>query len=225
MNFQSIKSRVIDGFFATQCAECNVRGVWVCPTCKETVPPLSVRECDRCGVESIAQCECAYLPIELDRMTAAYPLLGWVRSDVHRFKYEGEFSRAVHIARFMADAAPDLSQVDVLVPVAIDKNRLRSRGYNQALLLAQELSRLVAIPVVDPLSRRRDLSHQIYRSQIERRIAVKDAFTCFDADLVQGKRVLIIDDVITTGATVSSCAEGLVQAGALSASAYAFARG
>ncbi len=144
---------------------------------------------------------------------------------MHRFKYDGEFSRAVHIARYMARNTPDLTAIDVLIPVAIDRNRLRSRGYNQARLLAEELSRLVGLPVVDPLKRRRDLGHQVHRSMSERWLAVQDAFECVDPAAIRGKHVLIIDDVITTGATVSSCAETLVNAGAASASAFAFARG
>ena len=100
------------------------------------------------------------------------------------------------------------------MPVPLHPKRLRERGYNQASLLAKKLSRLGGLPVVeDTLIRVRDALPQARtRSAIERRQNVQDAFVCHQG--LEGKQVLLIDDVCTTGATLDACAIALKAAGA-----------
>jgi ComF family protein len=101
------------------------------------------------------------------------------------------------------------------VPVPLHPKRLRERGYNQSRLLAQELGKLTDLPVVDDcLVRGRHSLPQARTSTVgERRSNVADAFSCRDRRL-QGKSVLLIDDVSTSGATLDACARALKQAGA-----------
>jgi ComF family protein len=103
---------------------------------------------------------------------------------------------------------------DVIVPVPLHRKRLRQRGYNQASLLAKELSVLGSLPVAeDALIRVRDAIPQARaRSALERRQNVKGAFACRQG--LEGKQVLLIDDVCTTGATLDACATALKAAGA-----------
>jgi len=103
---------------------------------------------------------------------------------------------------------------EVLVPVPLYPKRLRERGYNQASLLAKELGRLVGLPTVeDTLIRVKDAVPQARtRSAIERRQNVQDAFACNQR--LEGRQILLIDDVCTTGATLDACASALKAAGA-----------
>jgi ComF family protein len=106
---------------------------------------------------------------------------------------------------------------DVIIPVPIHKRRLRERGYNQSSLLAQRLSRLTRIPIMEGvLIRIKHTPSQAKSDNIEqRRSNIRNAFKCVGHDM-SGKRILLIDDVCTSGATLNSCAASLKAAGAAS---------
>ena len=111
------------------------------------------------------------------------------------------------------------------MPVPLHHKRLRERGYNQAGLLAGELSEFIAMPVIEnSLIRKRNTPPQARTANAEiRRDNVAGAFTCPDRKL-EGKRVLLIDDVCTSGATLDSCAAALKAAGAVSVWGLTLAR-
>lgn len=133
---------------------------------------------------------------------------------------------ALPLARLLAE---DLDSrplpAEVLVPVPLHPRRLRERGYNQSGLLARELCRLTSLPVEeDTLFRHRNSGAQIRaRDSEERRSNVLGAFGCRNEKL-GGRRVLLIDDVCTTGATLNSCAIALKKAGVTSVWGLALAR-
>ena len=104
---------------------------------------------------------------------------------------------------------------EVLVPVPLHRKRWRERGYNQSALLAQELGRLSGFPVVEDCLVRHSYTPPQARSAgvSERRKNVADAFSCLDSRL-EGKQVVLIDDVSTSGATLNACAKVLKAAGA-----------
>jgi ComF family protein len=114
---------------------------------------------------------------------------------------------------------------DVLVPVPLHNRRLRQRGFNQSALIANELSKLTTLPKVETcLSRLKNSPPQARTATAnERRRNVADAFACVDERL-NGKRVLLIDDVCTSGATLEACAAALKLAGALSVWGLTLAR-
>jgi len=114
---------------------------------------------------------------------------------------------------------------DLLVAVPLYVRRQRLRGYNQSTLLARELSRLCGLPLAERgLARRRNTPPQARSAEAEsRKRNVADAFIA-DRRWVEGKRILLIDDVMTTGATLDACARALRQAGAASVWALTFAR-
>ena len=114
--------------------------------------------------------------------------------------------------------------VDVIVPVPLHADRLRERGYNQAALLAHELARQARLAVDEQtLVRKRATASQIKLDAKQRKENVHDAFYCSDSSLA-GKRVLLVDDVCTTGATLEACAIALQESGALSVQALTLAR-
>jgi len=114
---------------------------------------------------------------------------------------------------------------DVLVPVPLHPRRLRERGYNQSSLLAEKLGKLIAFPVLaGHLYRLKDSLPQARTTNVEeRRKNVEKAFGC-QKEEVQGKAVILIDDVCTSGATVESCAAALKSAGAVSVWGFTLAR-
>lgn len=142
---------------------------------------------------------------------------GAVRELIHRFKYRNLRAAAPELALLLADyleTHPLPSQV--MVPVPLHSRRIRNRGYNQAALLARELSELTGLPVDEGLlARRQDALPQVQASGRQQRADnVRGSFEC-NAD-ASGMEVLLIDDVSTTGSTLSECAAVLKEAGAVS---------
>ena len=134
---------------------------------------------------------------------------------VHRFKYNDLRALAPVQAKLLADyLESNPMPADLLMAVPIHRRRERQRGYNQSQMLAQELSKLIGIPIQLGLRRHKGSPPQARsQSMEERRANVQDAFT-FQGDQLDGKRVLLLDDVCTTGATLDACAAVLKDAGA-----------
>lgn len=125
----------------------------------------------------------------------------------------------------MVQKWPDWAQTpDLIIPIPLHVRRLRSRGFNQAQLLAFQLGPAVGIRINDrALQRMRHTKPQIGLSPSERKRNVQEAFTA-EPDAVKKKNILLIDDVLTTGATMISASGSLLEAGAKSVSAYCLAR-
>ncbi len=147
---------------------------------------------------------------------------------LHRFKYGGFPSLGERLARSLTVTVlgdPSLLASDRIVPVPLTRARRAERGFNQSELLARFLSRSIGIPMAAGLVRRRGRSRSQTRlSPAERRKNVRDLFRLRSEEAVRGKRVLIIDDVITTGATSHELAALLRRGGARSVAVLAVAR-
>jgi ComF family protein len=115
-------------------------------------------------------------------------------------------------------------QADLVVPVPLAPGRLRRRGFNQALLLANEIAAMAKGVVAANLLQRHERAAQQTLGASERLVNLKGSVTCERPAEVEDKRVLLVDDVVTTGATLSACADTLAQAGARRITAVAFAR-
>jgi len=138
--------------------------------------------------------------------------------------YEGALAEAIHQLKFHGArriskplgtllSKESLPLVDVIVPVPLHIKNLRERGYNQSLLIARKLSRSLHIPLfMDTLIKKKETPPQIGLSAKERISNVRNAFTV--QGNVKGRRILLVDDVMTTGATVKECSHALVNAGA-----------
>ena len=145
-----------------------------------------------------------------------------VRHVIFRFKYEGKRMLARPMAELMSRRLEDVS-ADCLVCVPLHQNRLKQRGFNQAALLATELSRLFGITAYDGMVRTRDTARQFDLGREERVANVAGAFALKDEFCVDGKKVLLVDDVLTTGTTTTECAKVLAAAGAKAVEVVAFA--
>lgn len=144
---------------------------------------------------------------------------------IHRLKYEGYFALAGPLSDFLIEGWPAWQQPpDLILPIPLHPRRQRRRGYNQSELLARPLARERFIDFsAAALRRTRHTVPQVGLGPAERADNVRGAFAA-DAALVRGRHILLVDDVLTTGATMSSAAEALLAAGARTVSAYCLAR-
>jgi ComF family protein len=152
------------------------------------------------------------------------PFDGWLRGAIVQFKFHGEWARAADLGEPLATAITDLQRVDVLIPVPLHPIRLRQRGFNQSLLLAQQAGDLLGVDVKDALVRTRRTDAQVSLGADRRMANVAGAFAAQPHILIAGLSVVLIDDVVTTGSTLSACAEALLGAGATSVKAASLAR-
>ena len=143
------------------------------------------------------------------------------------FKFHDRTENAGVLAQWLYTAGHDIWEkgVDVLIPVPLHRARLRSRKYNQSALLCKELSKLIGIPVdYTSLVRCINTKPQVECNGNARKHNVKDAFQVKNPEKIQGKRVVLIDDIMTTGSTLKECAKVLLKSGALSVDALTVAR-
>jgi ComF family protein len=139
---------------------------------------------------------------------------GVLRELIHLFKYGRIRTLAKPLGNHLALAIPREQRFDLIVPMPLHWRRRWQRGFNQAELLAREIARRCSLPVVSSVRRVRATPAQAGLSNSERRRNVSKAFAVRRKRLVEGRRVLLIDDVMTTGATASACARVLRDAGA-----------
>ncbi len=219
----------LDFLFPQWCLGCGREGQLICSSCQSSLPRVVPPLCSRCGrpqPSGILCSSCVSWRAEIDGIRSPFRFEGVIRQAVHELKYRNLRSLAVPLAQLLNDYL--LTQPvpgDVLVPVPLHRKRMRERGYNQSSLLAKELGRLISLPVVDGcLIRQRHAPPQARTATVEeRRGNVADAFICCD-DRLRDKRVLLIDDVSTSGATLEACAVALKAAGAASVWGLVLAR-
>jgi ComF family protein len=143
-----------------------------------------------------------------------YPYLPPLQDAICLFKYRGKVALASPLARLMISRLPALGVVDLVMPVPLHPRRLREREFNQALLLADRIARHLVVPLsYDNLVRTTPSPAQTTLTRKERLKNLRGAFAARQPDTIAGKRILLIDDVFTTGATVNECAKTLRKAG------------
>lgn len=223
-----LKEIILDLLFPLHCVGCNREGHFICFACLQSIRKLKEPVCERCGIPIVEGKTCYYCRNELfevDGIRAPFLFEGVIREAIYSFKYGYLKSIASCIAGLLWKYIQSINlSGDVIVPVPIHKSRMRQRGYNQSLLLSRELGKLCGLPVDDKsLLRVRDTKSQTALSLQDRRINVHDAFIC-SSESINGKKVLLIDDVCTTGATLEACAGVLKKSGALSVWGLTLAR-
>ena len=218
----------LDLVFPPRCAVCGAMGAFLCPACLESMPRALPPRCPVCwqpGRFASSCTDCREQPPAFRALRTPYLMASAARGAVHALKY-GHFSAlAEEMGRLMAEsvAGKDLA-ADSVVPVPLHSRRRRSRGYNQSALLAKAVAAVLGLPVDEgALVRRRARPPQAgAASAEERRRNVEGAFEARRG--LAGRRILLIDDVTTTGATLDACAGALGEARAASVHCLAFAR-
>ncbi|HSM36265.1 MAG TPA: ComF family protein [Longimicrobiales bacterium] len=210
----------------------------VCARCRARMPPPAAPRCRRCDAPLVlsgraagATCtDCDGWEGALTRAVSACVLQPPADRLVHRLKYGGWRALAGPMADLMARALPRVGRAGdagepVLVPVPTTRTRLRARGYDQASLLAAALARRASLRAVGALERTVSRGSQTALQPSARRANVAGVFRPTPAmDPIRGRRVLLVDDVLTTGATAGECARVLAEAGAADVALVSFAR-
>jgi len=207
-----------------------------CATCEASLVPISHPFCLRCGKPFNSKlggdhpCGDCYLHPRLPFARArAYGLYqGPLAEGIRRFKYHAEFSLTRSLSGIFEEAFRREfgdSAYDLVIPVPLHGRRLRSRGFNQAILLSRGLARRHGLPLdCRNLQRIRDTVPQYGLKIREREKNVKGAFALQRPERIAGRRVLLVDDVYTTGATAKECARVLKRAKAASIDVLTLAR-
>ena len=210
------------------CVHCRREGDLLCQDCRADLRPIEGTLCKSCG-ERIGQrydtcADCVVTPPPLDRIAPVFRYHGPARSAVLALKFRSIRSIAPIMARPMAgQRLVTRGKIDCIVAVPTHAKRLRERGYNQAALLAREVSKLTNIAyVAEGLKKVVNTPSQIDLSRHERSMSVRNAFEA-EFDFTDA-HVLLIDDVATTCSTLMSCASALKHANAKRVSAVTFAK-
>jgi len=224
-----LNGTALDFLFPRFCVGCGKEGGFLCDSCCRSLtrimPPLCVR-CGRPQPDGSLCPGCTNSPAAIDGIRSPFQFDGVMRQAIHQLKYRHLRALATPLAKLLQEyLIINPIPAEFLVPVPLHQKRLRERGYNQSALLAWELSNLINIPVADNcLIRQSHTKPQVGTANAEeRRNNVTDAFTCRNRRL-QGRQVLLIDDVATSGATLNSCAAALKATGTASVWGLVMAR-
>jgi ComF family protein len=208
----------------------------LCASCLGKVKFIEPPFCLRCSLpfdgsvhEPFVCGYCHNLHFHFSRAVAACRAEGVVRESIHRFKYNREMYFGMHLAGWLSSAARrriDWGQVDAIAPVPLHSRKKREREFNQAACLAHALGSEFRVPVCDQALRRvKDTFTQTALDAKGRAANLRNAFVADQGESIRGKRLVLVDDVFTTGATMDSCARILIKAGARDVVALAVARG
>lgn len=223
-----LRRAALDALLPPLCLGCQARIMdhdALCPSCWRQITFIRPPLCDRLGIPLTVDTGGVMIsaaaiadPPDYDRARAVALFDGLMRLLVHGFKFHDNHNARRLFGRWMAVAGEDLlADADVLVPVPLARWRLLSRRFNQAQILASETGRRTGKPV-NPfaLVRRRSTGHQVGLTRTQRQKNVASAFRVPANELpnVSGKAIVLIDDVVTSGATASAAAIALKLAGA-----------
>ena len=218
---------LLDLLYPPQCPGCGRVGVLFCDRCRWQVQAYPTAVCERCARPMLIRGLCPSCSVSQSPLEAVYPATVFVhpiRQAIHAFKYEGVADLAGPLADWLA-ATWRLHRLvaDLIVPVPLHPKREAERGYNQSALLARELSQRVGVPVAPAgLVRTVRTRPQVGLSRDERRANIAGAFRC--AGQITDLRIVLVDDVCTTGATLEACAAELKAAGAVQVHGLTVAR-
>jgi len=199
----------------------DVQPSYLCPACLEKIEFIEPPVCARCGLPlDEGQCpECRRIKFAFKGARAVGAYEGALRDAIHALKYSGHAVVAHDLGRLLADyilTYPSFAEnVSCVIPAPIHSSRQRERGFNQSQLLARPVAELLRVPLVtDVLKRIKATRPQVELSFEERVENVRGAFGVLDPAPIVDKRVLLIDDVLTTGSTAHEASLTLLNAGA-----------
>jgi ComF family protein len=213
---------------------------YICDDCWEQIELISEPYCEICGKpmdfkttsDHAGTNKCRLCQRQQTKFSKACSIALYestLRQAIHLFKYEGKMIMAKHFAELIRDCLPtlfELSDYNYLIPVPLHKKRYKERGFNQSELLAYELEKLFDIPVhLGNLVRVKNTKPQFSLETREEKLTnVQGAFEVREPEKIEWKNILLVDDIFTTGATVSEIAKSLLNAGANRVDVFTLAR-
>jgi len=229
-------SRIWDGaldlLFPRKCFGCGQEDFWLCPECFTKIIKVQEQLCPKCHrVSALGQfCPSCKKDKKLSGvLVSLYLDQGSVRDLIHALKYDFIFGLAPILASFMIEPAFKLineKKIDYIVPVPLHKSRFSWRGFNHAEKLAEIISFQTKVALkTRVLVRRIKTTPQVELKREERLKNVRGAFCCPKPEEIFEKSIILVDDVLTTGATLEECAKTLRQAGAKNVWGLVIARG
>ncbi len=228
----AVKQYMSDVLFPVFCLGCQREGEWVCRDCLLPIPPLLQTACFSCDapMRDNACCDVCRQERCVDVYWSLYSHQTPIISDlVEQLKYHGASDVVLAVSLLCEQnkyVQSLIGCVDGIVPVPLHPARFRERGFNQSQYIAESIGSVLHVPVLSStLARSRQTKQQARLSLEERKENVVDAFICTSTESVAGKRIFLVDDVLTTGSTVDACARALVGAGAQSVRVLTLARG
>ena len=223
---RSASRALATAIFPPRCAACGRPGAALCQPCLATATHLPHPQCRQCTRPLTYGDQCARCRLEqrrIDRLFVPYAYTPPILQAVHRFKYANKRYLAADLAALAMSALPPDVGVDFVVPVPLAPSRQRQRGYNQGHLIADEVARRLGRPLdAGVLIRRRDTPPQTSLPRARRLQNVRGAFRALRS--LSGARILLVDDVTTTGATLEAATRALRRRGAVWVGALALAR-
>ena len=218
----------LDWLFPPVCGGCGRKGFRWCPDCQKQVIRVPEPVCQCCGLPLsrpglCPSCRDSHPPYQAIRSWVVFE--GPIRHAIHTMKYRRNAALGDALAPHLAGYVHQLGwRVDLVVPVPLSRQRMKERGYNQASLFAFPLATLQGWRYSSQvLVRTRETRSQVGLSPLERKVNISGAFRAEPA-LAKDKAILLVDDVVTTGATLAACSETLVEAGAQVVYALTMAR-
>ncbi len=212
--------RVLDVLLPPACPGCGREGAALCAACRVVMS----RRRDEPAASPVGLP--VRVPVGIVQVEWCCSYTGPARACVHALKYDGEQRLVAPLAQLMAERWQRAAiGGDVLVPVPVHADRLRQRGFDQAELLARALSRLLDLPVTHAVRRaaRTAAQHQLGRSARAGNVSAAFTLDAASAAAIAGRWAVLVDDVVTTGATLAGCARVLREGGAVAVSAICLA--
>lgn len=213
--------RILDFFMPRYCAVCGRRlGITdhtICMACNWRLPRTNF--CKNPKDNEMAKLFWLLIPIENAAALFFYHAHSNSTNIILKLKYDGKWNYAEDMGCITAHEFMKydfFDGIDAIIPVPITRKREMERGYNQSYHIALGVNAITGLPVIkDAIKRTTFTVSQTEKSSLERKENVKNAFKLVNGEKVRGKHILIIDDVVTTGSTVTACAEELMKAGAI----------
>lgn len=209
--------KAIDVIYPPSCACCGREGVRFCDECRSQMVPMGTNICQICGDPLVIPGICDRCRKELPPFTALRSFAeykGPLREALHSLKFKNNLALSDTFSEMLIPLIRDLNwNFDLVLPVPMSKAKKRSRGYNQAAQIAYPISLAFQVPFSDDIiSRKFETKSQIGLGREERFKNIHNAFQGNSAKLLN-KKVLLVDDITTTGATITSCARALQESG------------
>lgn len=230
---RDICSGLLDLIYPPHCLVCGRDGDdYLCAECIEKIDTIEAPYCRKCGIpggpEDFYCLDCRIREYEFEQACSAGTYDGVLRQAIHALKYDLHLVMAAPLADVMARCfyrTYFARRVDLVIPVPIHRSRMVDRGFNQSAELARRFCAGVGLPIeANILVKRRRTKHQVDLPQDQRAVNVEGVFAIRDRAKVAGKRILLVDDVFTTGSTINEAAKTLRAAGASEILAYTLAR-
>lgn len=228
---RELKDDILDLVYPQSCSICRKplgRGEKdVCEGCWKTLAILPAPFCPYCksfleDEKTVFEHRCVYLSKPEDRKIFTARSLGtfddYYQKLIHRFKYDKKIPLGKRLAQSLGQIVAqdeDFASCDLVIPVPLHRARHRERGFNQSEVLAEGVSQAINLPLVkDILKRKKNTKDQTYLNAQQRTENVRDAFMVIQPERINERDVILVDDVITTGATLNECTRMLQKAGA-----------